>query len=61
MRKTELMLPVLGSLNLNEAGEFSSTPENGSMYINELAPRSPEGALDKYHFNEWHQWLDAHD
>jgi len=54
-------VPAPGSLTLNEAGGFSSTIEKGSVYINELTPRSSEGLLDKYHLNKWYKWLDAHD
>ena len=43
MLKAEHIPPVLGSLNLVEAGGFSSALVNGSVYINGLTPRSSEG------------------
>ena len=43
MLKAEHIPPVLGSLNLVEAGGFSSALVNGSVYINGLTPPSSEG------------------
>ena len=55
------MLPVLGSLLLNEAHGLYTTLEAGSVYISELTLRFFVGELDKVHFNEWHLWLSTHD